>query len=177
MQVRGRKSRSHIVTSPKRAVAYAKSCLNAMFACCRRAQLKGVPLGSLRREHGKMEAQDAFPHCGIEYYVARTLGCTRSLRSFSMLGRAVFLAFRSRTNAVMATQVFAAQTWILDERRAYCRSGSYRTGARSKPASRSTRSKSQKSIQEIEAPASGTLKIVAQIGGTYAVGAVLAEIL
>lgn len=36
---------------------------------------------------------------------------------------------------------------------------------------------SDKSIQEIEAPASGTLKIVAQIGETYTVGAVLAEIL
>jgi pyruvate/2-oxoglutarate dehydrogenase complex dihydrolipoamide acyltransferase (E2) component len=36
---------------------------------------------------------------------------------------------------------------------------------------------SEKSIQEIEAPASGTLKIIAQIGETYQVGTVLAEIL
>lgn len=36
---------------------------------------------------------------------------------------------------------------------------------------------SDKSIQEIEAPASGTLKIVAQTGVPYTVGAVLAEIL
>ena len=36
---------------------------------------------------------------------------------------------------------------------------------------------SEKSVQEIEAPASGTLKIIAQIGETYPVGTVLAEIL
>jgi pyruvate/2-oxoglutarate dehydrogenase complex dihydrolipoamide acyltransferase (E2) component len=36
---------------------------------------------------------------------------------------------------------------------------------------------SEKSVQEIEAPASGTLKIIAQIGETYQVGTVLAEIL
>jgi len=35
---------------------------------------------------------------------------------------------------------------------------------------------SDKSIQEIEAPASGRLKIIAKIGETYAVGTVLAEI-
>ncbi len=36
---------------------------------------------------------------------------------------------------------------------------------------------SEKSVQEIEAPASGKLKIIAQIGETYTVGTVLAEIL
>jgi len=36
---------------------------------------------------------------------------------------------------------------------------------------------SDKSIQEIEAPASGTLKVLATIGETYLVGTVLAEIL
>jgi len=36
---------------------------------------------------------------------------------------------------------------------------------------------SEKSVQEIEAPASGRLKIIAKIGDTYPVGAVLAEIL
>jgi pyruvate/2-oxoglutarate dehydrogenase complex dihydrolipoamide acyltransferase (E2) component len=36
---------------------------------------------------------------------------------------------------------------------------------------------SDKSIQEIEAPASGTLKIIAQEGEVYQVGAVLAEII
>jgi pyruvate/2-oxoglutarate dehydrogenase complex dihydrolipoamide acyltransferase (E2) component len=36
---------------------------------------------------------------------------------------------------------------------------------------------SEKSVEEIEAPASGTLKIIAQIGETYPVGTVLAEIL
>ena len=35
---------------------------------------------------------------------------------------------------------------------------------------------SDKSVQEIEAPASGTLKIIAQAGETYEVGTVLAEI-
>lgn len=35
---------------------------------------------------------------------------------------------------------------------------------------------SDKSIQEVEAPASGTLRIVAQIGESYGVGTVLAEI-
>jgi pyruvate/2-oxoglutarate dehydrogenase complex dihydrolipoamide acyltransferase (E2) component len=35
---------------------------------------------------------------------------------------------------------------------------------------------SDKSVQEIEAPASGTLKIVAQAGQIYQVGDVLAEI-
>jgi pyruvate/2-oxoglutarate dehydrogenase complex dihydrolipoamide acyltransferase (E2) component len=35
---------------------------------------------------------------------------------------------------------------------------------------------SDKSMQEIEAPASGTLKIIAQTGETYPVGSVLAEI-
>jgi pyruvate/2-oxoglutarate dehydrogenase complex dihydrolipoamide acyltransferase (E2) component len=35
---------------------------------------------------------------------------------------------------------------------------------------------SEKSVQEIEAPASGTLKIIAQTGETYPVGTVLAEI-
>ena len=35
---------------------------------------------------------------------------------------------------------------------------------------------SDKSVQEIEAPASGTLKILAAIGETYLVGTVLAEI-
>lgn len=35
---------------------------------------------------------------------------------------------------------------------------------------------SEKSLQEVEAPASGTLKIVAQSGETYEVGTVLAEI-
>jgi pyruvate/2-oxoglutarate dehydrogenase complex dihydrolipoamide acyltransferase (E2) component len=35
---------------------------------------------------------------------------------------------------------------------------------------------SEKSVQEIEAPASGTLKIIAKIGETYPVGAILAEI-
>jgi pyruvate/2-oxoglutarate dehydrogenase complex dihydrolipoamide acyltransferase (E2) component len=34
----------------------------------------------------------------------------------------------------------------------------------------------EKAVQEIEAPASGTLKIIAQSGGTYRVGVVLAEI-
>jgi pyruvate/2-oxoglutarate dehydrogenase complex dihydrolipoamide acyltransferase (E2) component len=36
---------------------------------------------------------------------------------------------------------------------------------------------SEKSVNEIEAPASGRLKIIAQIGQTYPVGEVLAEIL
>jgi pyruvate/2-oxoglutarate dehydrogenase complex dihydrolipoamide acyltransferase (E2) component len=36
---------------------------------------------------------------------------------------------------------------------------------------------SDKSVQEIESPASGTLRILAAIGETYAVGTVLAEIL
>ncbi|TLX71333.1 biotin/lipoyl-binding protein [Pseudomonas nicosulfuronedens] len=36
---------------------------------------------------------------------------------------------------------------------------------------------SDKSMQEIEAPASGTLKIIAQAGETYEVGTVLAEII
>jgi pyruvate/2-oxoglutarate dehydrogenase complex dihydrolipoamide acyltransferase (E2) component len=36
---------------------------------------------------------------------------------------------------------------------------------------------SDKSVQEIEAPASGTLKIIAQEGEVYQVGAVLAEII
>ena len=36
---------------------------------------------------------------------------------------------------------------------------------------------SDKSIQEIEAPASGKLAIIAKIGETYTVGTVLAEIL
>jgi pyruvate/2-oxoglutarate dehydrogenase complex dihydrolipoamide acyltransferase (E2) component len=35
---------------------------------------------------------------------------------------------------------------------------------------------SEKSVQEIEAPASGRLKIIAKIGDIYEVGAVLAEI-
>lgn len=35
---------------------------------------------------------------------------------------------------------------------------------------------SDKSVQEIEAPATGTLKILAQVGEVYQVGAVLAEI-
>jgi pyruvate/2-oxoglutarate dehydrogenase complex dihydrolipoamide acyltransferase (E2) component len=35
---------------------------------------------------------------------------------------------------------------------------------------------SDKSVQEIESPASGTLKIIATIGTVYEVGAVLAEI-
>ncbi|WP_223448957.1 biotin/lipoyl-containing protein [Pseudomonas sp. BF-R-19] len=35
---------------------------------------------------------------------------------------------------------------------------------------------SDKSVQEVEAPASGVLKIIAQPGETYEVGAVLAEI-
>ena len=35
---------------------------------------------------------------------------------------------------------------------------------------------SDKSVQEIEAPASGTLRIIAATGEVYAVGAVLAEI-
>ena len=35
---------------------------------------------------------------------------------------------------------------------------------------------SDKSVQEIESPASGTLKIIAAIGEIYPVGAVLAEI-
>ncbi len=35
---------------------------------------------------------------------------------------------------------------------------------------------SDKSVQEIEAPASGMLKILAQVGEVYEVGAVLAEI-
>lgn len=35
---------------------------------------------------------------------------------------------------------------------------------------------SDKSVQEVEAPASGTLKIIAAIGEVYEVGAVLAEI-
>jgi pyruvate/2-oxoglutarate dehydrogenase complex dihydrolipoamide acyltransferase (E2) component len=35
---------------------------------------------------------------------------------------------------------------------------------------------SEKSIQEVEAPASGTLRIMAAIGETYAVGTVLGEI-
>ncbi len=35
---------------------------------------------------------------------------------------------------------------------------------------------SDKSVQEIESPASGTLKIIAQPGEVYEVGAVLAEI-
>ena len=36
---------------------------------------------------------------------------------------------------------------------------------------------SEKSVQEIESPASGTLKIMAQPGESYLVGTVLAEIL
>jgi len=35
---------------------------------------------------------------------------------------------------------------------------------------------SEKSTQEVESPASGTLKIIAQIGETYSVGTVLATI-
>jgi pyruvate/2-oxoglutarate dehydrogenase complex dihydrolipoamide acyltransferase (E2) component len=35
---------------------------------------------------------------------------------------------------------------------------------------------SEKSVEEIESPASGTLKIVATVGETYPVGTVLAEI-
>lgn len=35
---------------------------------------------------------------------------------------------------------------------------------------------SDKSVQEIESPASGTLRILAAVGATYAVGTVLAEI-
>jgi pyruvate/2-oxoglutarate dehydrogenase complex dihydrolipoamide acyltransferase (E2) component len=35
---------------------------------------------------------------------------------------------------------------------------------------------SDKSVQEVDAPASGTLKIIAAVGEVYAVGAVLAEI-
>lgn len=35
---------------------------------------------------------------------------------------------------------------------------------------------SDKSVQEIEAPVSGTLKILAQVGEVYEVGTVLAEI-
>ncbi len=35
---------------------------------------------------------------------------------------------------------------------------------------------SDKSVQEVEAPASGTLRIIAAEGETYAVGAVLGEI-
>ena len=38
------------------------------------------------------------------------------------------------------------------------------------------RSKSEKSVKEIEAPASGKLKIIASPGETYKVGDVLAEI-
>ena len=36
---------------------------------------------------------------------------------------------------------------------------------------------SDKSVQEVEAPSSGTLKIVAQVGEVYPVGTVLAEII
>lgn len=36
---------------------------------------------------------------------------------------------------------------------------------------------SEKSVQEIESPASGTLRIIAQVGETYPAGTVLAEIL
>jgi pyruvate/2-oxoglutarate dehydrogenase complex dihydrolipoamide acyltransferase (E2) component len=36
---------------------------------------------------------------------------------------------------------------------------------------------SEKSVQEVEAPSSGRLKVIAVIGQTYAVGAVLAEII
>jgi pyruvate/2-oxoglutarate dehydrogenase complex dihydrolipoamide acyltransferase (E2) component len=35
---------------------------------------------------------------------------------------------------------------------------------------------SEKSVEEIESPASGTLKIMATVGETYPVGTVLAEI-
>jgi pyruvate/2-oxoglutarate dehydrogenase complex dihydrolipoamide acyltransferase (E2) component len=35
---------------------------------------------------------------------------------------------------------------------------------------------SEKSVQEIEAPAGGTLKIIAQVGQTYEVGTLLATI-
>ena len=35
---------------------------------------------------------------------------------------------------------------------------------------------SDKSVEEIESPASGTLKIIAAVGETYAVGTILAEI-
>ena len=35
---------------------------------------------------------------------------------------------------------------------------------------------SEKSVQEVESPASGTLKIIAQAGETYEVGTVLGEI-
>jgi len=35
---------------------------------------------------------------------------------------------------------------------------------------------SEKSVQEIEAPASGALKILAPVGGTYKVGHILGEI-
>lgn len=34
-----------------------------------------------------------------------------------------------------------------------------------------------KSVQEVEAPASGTLKIIAQVGEAYDVGSLIAEIL
>ncbi|MDP9083744.1 MAG: lipoyl domain-containing protein [Pseudomonadota bacterium] len=36
---------------------------------------------------------------------------------------------------------------------------------------------SEKSVEEIEAPASGTLRIMAAAGATYPIGAVLAQIL
>lgn len=35
---------------------------------------------------------------------------------------------------------------------------------------------SEKSVQEIESPASGTIKIIAEVGESYPVGTVLAEI-
>ncbi len=35
---------------------------------------------------------------------------------------------------------------------------------------------SEKSVEEIESPASGTLKIIAAVGATYPVGTILAEI-
>ena len=36
---------------------------------------------------------------------------------------------------------------------------------------------SEKSVQEVEAPASGKLKVIAAIGETYAVGTILAQII
>lgn len=35
---------------------------------------------------------------------------------------------------------------------------------------------SDKSVQEVESPATGTIRIIAAVGGTYPVGTVLAEV-
>ena len=66
---------------------------------------------------------------------------------------------------------FAAYTRVFDER------GRVSDGGQVKAGEPLYALESDKSIQEIEVPASGTLKVVAQLGATYTVGAVLAVIL